>query len=854
MALLIGSSAASGQIAYSGKATHENVLLGMHFLHANTDCNAKGRDPVDIAPSFGDYTRFMPEDLRHMSYADFWHWWYEFERYKGDEKGLTEFDRIVNECLARGMKVKVDLAWSTWYTNDRDWEDYSNMAIGPVDVDDWVHLCDLLGRRYRGRVALWLLQGEANDLKNYWQGAPIEHVHEVYRLGSQAFKRADPGVMISIAGASPSVPREALDEWVKSNAAACKGLFDDVSMNYFGDVADPYGGLLNYYQSIRSILDELGEKDVEIGSGESSFQWAETSYDLPKNPPKSMDGFDPAKTPLCELKQAWRCNESLGTFFDSGGTKFVQWGTEYAPGGGWAWRWGFRKYQDWWGAWPETHKIPGTNIVYRYDNPDGRKVDLRPGWTSRQTDPYHPMWEVYRFWSQLTPPGAEAVRMGITATSAGPRVLKAATYLRTQDRCVALLHTDTKTTVKLRIDLGITGWVNGAPLSISLRNESIDYATGDRKTNLEDTLSAKVNGGTLEVELPALQGFTTLEVTRRNPDRSQIPRHQSNFDAEYLGQEIIGPALVGQPIECAITLRNTGRSDWPAEGVSLALLDDAGLRAVATRRLTRRVGPGEATSVIVQLPASDEPGYVSHFVRLRWGKTWFGPAFPVSAQVTDPDCPRKLVAFRELGHIRLRWFAPEHRDRVDHYEVYRSPGFGQPFSLLAREKGTALVDSRLEPDKAYYYHVVAVRQDGTKSRPSNEDNAKASSRPRMWDAEIIEHDVPGDVRLGDPHTVRIAIRNTGSKPWNLGPSKNGSRVALSTTAQWGVDDEDLLPRVYLATEGTLQPGESLKVDVPYVGPREGRFENHWVMTLEVPGKPKAYFGTPLLVETVVTPR
>ncbi len=204
--------ASAGCWAVSGQAGHSNVLLGMHFAHQNRDCNTRGDSKEDVIPGFWDYAKYMPEDLAHMSYADFWHWWYEFERYKGDEKGLAEMDAIINECLARGIKVKIDLAWSTWYTNDKDWQTESNLALGPVDVDDWVHLCDLLGRRYRGRVAMWLLQGEANDLKSYWQNAPIEHVQDVYRMGSKAFKRVDPGAMISIAGASPSVPREDLDE------------------------------------------------------------------------------------------------------------------------------------------------------------------------------------------------------------------------------------------------------------------------------------------------------------------------------------------------------------------------------------------------------------------------------------------------------------------------------------------------------------------------------------------------------------------------------------------------------------------------------------------------------------------
>ena len=128
-----------------GSVTREQVLLGMHFVHTRTAFNPAAGIPVEIA-SFWDYVEHMPEDLNHISYADFWHWWSEFERYKGDEKGFTEFDQIVEACLVRGIKVKVDVAWSTWWTLDKDWErDGSTVhgarttwTTGPTFATRWV--------------------------------------------------------------------------------------------------------------------------------------------------------------------------------------------------------------------------------------------------------------------------------------------------------------------------------------------------------------------------------------------------------------------------------------------------------------------------------------------------------------------------------------------------------------------------------------------------------------------------------------------------------------------------------------------------------------------------------------------
>ena len=829
--------AAPTSVGVKGTASHEDVLLGMHFMHERADCNVTGEGRENVVPSFWDYVESMPEDLGHMSYADFWHWWYEFERYKGDERGLDRMDRIVDECLHRGMKVKVDVAWTTYWTNDLDWETGPGMNVGPVDVDDWVHLCDLLARRYKGRIALWMLQGEAADLKNYWQGKPIEFVSDIYRQGSRAFKRIDPDVLISIAGASPSVPREVLDDWVRVHAAACKGTFDDVPMNFFADCADPYKGLRNYYMSIRNILDKTGETKVEVGSGESSVQWAETSYTITVPAPTSFNGQDPETAPLSEMKQAWRLNQTLGDFFGLGGNKFVMWGTEYAPGGGWAWRWGFRKYQDWWGEFPEDFKVEGTNIVYRYDNPDGRKVDLRPGWSSRQTDPFHPMWEVYKFWAQACPPGADAVRLPIKSadTADGNRI---ATYLQAKDKCVLLAQNEKPQKLSVNVDLTTTGWLSGAPVQITVRTESLDYALGDKKLISEKHQSAKLSGKSLAIDLDQAAGFTTIEISL-----------DGGLAAEFIGQSMPETMEVGgKSAEAFVVVRNTGKKSWEPGKVSLGVVDGDKTR---TSALSEEVKPGECTSVKFEVPPPDSEGRWTHSFRMQSadGRA-FGPAGSISFTAEDLGAPRKLVAHRELGHVRVQWFAPEGHGSIKGYELFRAEGLDKPFRSIVELAGFEYIDSDIEKDKAYFYRVMAVDSRGRKSRPSNEDNAKASSKARIYDAEITAQNVPGEVELGVPGSVSVTIKNTGTKPWNLGSEDKKSRVSLQTTQQWGLQDESRLPNISLGSN-TLGPGDSVKVVIPYSAPRAGIFENHWVISMDVPGKSRAYFGTPLLTETTV---
>jgi hypothetical protein len=224
---------------------------------------------------------------------------------------------------------------------------------------------------------------------------------------------------------------------------------------------------------------------------------------------------------------------------------------------------------------------------------------------------------------------------------------------------------------------------------------------------------------------------------------------------------------------------------------------------------------------------------------------------PISVWVTDPHVPRKFIAFREVGHIRLKWFAPELTDDVRRYEIYRSDGFEKPAVLLAKVTGTEYIDENVVKDRAYYYHVVAVNKAGHRSRPSNEDNAKALSKPRFYDAEIIAHTLPTEMRAGDHVTATITLRNTGSKPWDITRSQKDLWFNFGCTQQWGSMDEGQLPRMALPGSKPIRPGETVTITVPYTAPRPGRFENHWILCMDIVGKGRAYIGTPLLVETTV---
>ena len=833
--------------AQNGQARHDDILVGFHYGDLS---NHEGRRQLDyprnVWPFFRDYLDYMADEVAATSYADFWRWWYILERYKGDEKGLAELDEIVDACLARGIKIKIDLAWSTWWTQDRDWEAGFRMPVGPQDIDDWTHLCDLLARRFRGRIAVWDLQGEANDLEHYWQGRTQEHVYDIYKRGYRVFKGIDPGALIGISGASPSVSREKMDAWYWNNLKNCRGYYDNIPINFFADVADPYRGGVNYYNSVREMLDRLGEYGVEVGMGETSVQWAETTEGA-------------ATDTLTIPKQAARVNKMFGQLFDVGMNKFIMWSTEFAPGGGhWPWRWGLRNYEDWWGIWPERFKIPGTQIVYRYEAPDSTVVDLSPEWP-RPADPYYPAWEVFAFWAQSAPAGSESMRLPMTFAGTGSAVRRSlGAFQRANNQVVGLVYTDSEAPLAVSFDLFKTGWPEKTPLRITAVNESISFRTGEHATNWTKQWHAAVSSGELTLDLPPAAGFTTIKI---------LPAKTAP-DAELTGTVLPDSVKVDQPLEGYLVFRNTGGKNWLPAHTSLALYRDPKRNMQKTLmsprwNLPREVPPGETAAIFIRLPRETTAGTISFPLRFYDDRDgWFGPVVHAVFRVIETEPPYKLIAHREVGQVRLQWFPPREGAEVKSYEIYRAPGFEEPFVLLDTVDGTGYLDQTGEPDRAYYYYVIAVAVDGRRSPPSNTDNARPISARRILDAEIVAHTVPDTVRIGDTNLVTITVRNTGTKTWDL--NRPGEiRYWLQPTQLWGRRNEKHLGHLDIEGVSAVKTGETVTFTIPYVGPKTGLFENHWILYMEVPGDRKesksgwenpiryAYFGTPLITETFV---
>ena len=622
-------------------------------------------------------------------------------------------------------------------------------------------------------------------------------------------------------------------------------------MNYFDEIGDPYHSFVNYYQAVRKILDDNGLQNVEVGSGESSIQWAPSSDALTIPPPTSMEGFDNEKSPMSEMKQAYRMNFCMGNFYNMGGTKYMWWGEEFTPGIGWPWRWGFRKFEDHWGAYPDDYKIPGTKIVFKHEgDPDAKPpikpCDLRAAWV-RPTDPYHPMWETFKFWAQASLPGSEAMRVPMTLESPQAKLYSLATFQMSNNAVVALVQNDTQTlsAITAKIDLTKTGWAKGSALKVDAMNEDINYATGIHTRNWEKALDTKVDGGMLTMEIPQVKGWTTVKITPAD----------GSMNAEYLQQVLPQAIPVGRSAEGRVIVRNSGTADWKAGNVKMALYPKPGDARKLPRKswkLEADAAAGQNASIAIVFPGQEKVGYATYYYRLRdKSGNWFGPVMSISGTIVDNDAPRKLVAHREMDHVRLKWFAPENGLPVKQYRIFRAEGFQKPFKKLTTVKdATEFLDKSGEKDQAYYYNVKAVYADGHVSNASNDDNARALSKPRIWDAEIVSHTIPAMVKMGEFTTVTVTVKNTGQRAWNLADKE--MYFGFKNTQCWGTNEDGKLPDMALGETGTVEPGQTVTVNVSYAAPKTGRFENHWIMVMDVKGrKERIMFGTPLLWETAV---
>ncbi|HTG02239.1 MAG TPA: tetratricopeptide repeat protein, partial [Nitrospirota bacterium] len=93
------------------------------------------------------------------------------------------------------------------------------------------------------------------------------------------------------------------------------------------------------------------------------------------------------------------------------------------------------------------------------------------------------------------------------------------------------------------------------------------------------------------------------------------------------------------------------------------------------------------------------------------------PGSTVVSAVTPkliPAAPKKIKIEAQEKQMTLSWL-PNLEPFLDHYRVYRSKQPSSGFEAIAKLEKTVFVDSRLDDETYYYYHVAAVGREGDES-------------------------------------------------------------------------------------------------------------------------------------------
>jgi polysaccharide biosynthesis protein PslG len=225
--------------------------------------------------------------------------WYEIEPQPGvythadGQSAWDKYDRIVELADARGIEIIARLekppAWAR--------AGQPNPAMdGPPDrVEDYANFVEQVVRRYQGRIRYVQMWNEPN-LEGEWGGKPINPAEYVtlLRAGYEAAKRADPEVVVLLAGLAPTDqtgPSNLSDLLFLQEVYDAGGApyFDIVAVMVYGYGYSPYDRRVSFERNnfsrpiqTREIMVRNGDEDKPIWAVE--YGWVSLPDDWQGDP------------------------------------------------------------------------------------------------------------------------------------------------------------------------------------------------------------------------------------------------------------------------------------------------------------------------------------------------------------------------------------------------------------------------------------------------------------------------------------------------------------------------------------------------------------------------------------------
>lgn len=532
--------------------------------------------PFDGRPLNNAFDANRPVINEDSSYAQFWVAWAgaEPDQQNTDYENhlsryLQTIETAVDECVARGIKVEFVFfhcpAWASVSGNAGGWK---------PKPDHYSAFVTRVAEYFEGRVDGYQLSHEAN-LKGFMEDGDVEYlISEVYIKGARAIRsvyEAEPAtpVIISTSGCSPcqtcgvvtglkGIGGEAVDDFYNKQVSNSElmGLVDAINLNV-SDHFDGYGNMdgsfvpsaWGNYDLIRGKLDEAGYRGKAVLSAESWITWDGGRQAIDVNGDgvsDEQDAYDKAITILGQCIERGLNTINLPWSDNSSG-----------------WAMGLTKRRDYNGR--VRSLMPEIVVSANDGGPDivTRKLALRGSDESFQItdgsgdvysvdqyinppDPNHLHYYIWRWYAQIAGGSDEVIRHAVAGEHGndiavlgrgftGAERYRLSSFNRTQNKFTVLVYSGGASgTQRAKVSIPSTiqtGWhYNNEFSSCDFRGEGFEDGVSyycrivtkdiNRETGADENVvqietdSIPVINGTLTVDVPGMNRFTTIEFMR----------------------------------------------------------------------------------------------------------------------------------------------------------------------------------------------------------------------------------------------------------------------------------------------------------------------------------------------------
>jgi len=337
------------------------------------------------------------------------------------------------------------------------------------------------------------------------------------------------------------------------------------------------------------------------------------------------------------------------------------------------------------------------------------------------------------------------------------------------------------------------------------------------------------------------------------------------YGVTIVSNDIPVSMMSGQSYAVHVTVRNTGSNVWTASaGYKLGSPGDSDPFAFPRVPLDAldSIGYGQEKTFTFTMTAPPLPGtYITDWMMLREGVTWFGQTLSLTVTVAGPvdnamivsdTIPSAMTAGQSYTvAVTLRNTGTSTWTQTGNYKL-GAVGDSDPFSS-ARQELASLESIAPGQEKTFTFVMTAPTTPGsyvTDWRMLRElvawfggtlSKTLIVSSTLAYDAVIVSEDIPSTMVAGQSYVVTIRVRNLGSNAW---AASNGYKLGSP-----GDSDPFAYPRQELNPSDIIEGGQEKVFTFTMTAPSTpGTYQTDWRMLIES----VTWFGATLKKTITVT--